>query len=264
MKNKFVFLSHGFQACRYDMLKIKHYFANYRQDVRFYVAKDNEDKTTDDIATLGINFAKEVEKALEIDSKAGTIESISFMGHSLGGLIIRAALPYLSHFKPYFKAIMTFSSPHLGVSAGDSKLVETGFSILTSWKQFTSLKQMGLKDNDDYTKTFLYQLSKYDGLNWFEEIILVSSPQDTYSPYDSSRIQLSKVNTSSKSGIQTYGGMVENITNRMNKHKIRRVDVCMKFPKSNLDTFIGRAAHIALITDGILLDALALRYSDLM
>lgn len=263
-KHKYVFMSHGFQACRYDMIKIKHYFANCRQDVKFHIARCNEERTTEDIATLGINFAKEVEKILTVDAENDSIDTISFVGHSLGGLIIRAALPYLSQFKNHFRTYMTFSSPHLGVSAGDSKLVETGFSILTSWKQFTSLKQMGLKDNDDYTKTFLYQLSKSEGLNWFSEIILVSSPQDTYSPYDSSRIQLSKVNSSSKASSMTYGGMVENITNRLNKHKVRRVDVCMKFHKSSLDTFIGRAAHIALITDGILLEALALRYAELM
>lgn len=158
---------------------------------------------------------------------------------------------------------MSFSTPHLGVSAGDSKLVETGFNILTSWKQFTSLKQMGLKDSDNYKDAFLYHLSNQEGFNWFHEIILVSSPQDTYSPYDSSRIQLSKVNSSSKSTQDIYGSMVENINNKLRRHKIRRVDVCMKFAKSSLDTFIGRAAHIALITDGILLDALAVRYSSM-
>lgn len=159
---------------------------------------------------------------------------------------------------------MTFSTPHLGVSAGDSRLVEAGFNILTSWKQFTSLKQMGLKDNDDFSKTFLFQLSKAEGLNWFKEIILISSPQDNYSPYDSSRMQISKVNSSSKSSAEIYVGMVENLTNKMAHHKVRRVDVCFKFPKSSLDTFIGRAAHIALITDGILLDSLAVRYSEIL
>jgi hypothetical protein len=159
---------------------------------------------------------------------------------------------------------MTFSTPHLGVSAGDSKLVETGFNILTSWKQFTSLKQMGMKDKDNFKEAFLYQLSHQDGLNWFQEIILVSSPQDTYSPYDSSRIQLSKVNSYNKNTQDIYGSIVENINNKLRRHKIRRVDVCMKFAKSSLDTFIGRAAHIALITDGIMLDALAVRYASML
>lgn len=123
---------------------------------------------------------------------------------------------------------------------------------------------MGLKDSDSHKDSFLYKLSNTEGFDWFSEIILISSPQDTYSPYDSSRIQLSRVNSYNKSMQEIFGSMVENINNKVKRHKIRRVDVCMKFPKSSLDTFIGRAAHIALITDGILLEALALRYAELL
>lgn len=83
-KTKFVFLSHGFQACHYDMLKIKHYFSNYRPDVRFICIKSNEEKTTEDIAQLGFNLATEVRKLIENDFVAGCIKSISFIGHSMG------------------------------------------------------------------------------------------------------------------------------------------------------------------------------------
>lgn len=83
---RYVFLSHGFQASHYDMLKIKHYFSNYRQDIRFVNIKANEEKTTDDIYELGLNFAHDVIKVLEMDYIAGKIESISFIGHSMGTL----------------------------------------------------------------------------------------------------------------------------------------------------------------------------------
>lgn len=84
--SRFVFLSHGFQASHYDMLKIKHYFSNYRHDARFFCVQVNEDKTTEDIQSLGLNFAAEVKKTLEPDFLAGSIESISFIGHSMGRL----------------------------------------------------------------------------------------------------------------------------------------------------------------------------------
>jgi pimeloyl-ACP methyl ester carboxylesterase len=83
-KLKFVFLSHGFQASHYDMLKMKHYFSNYRPDVRFICIKSNEEKTTDDIGELGLNLAADVNKLLENDFVAGNIESVSFIGHSMG------------------------------------------------------------------------------------------------------------------------------------------------------------------------------------
>ena len=83
-KNSYIFLSHGFQASHYDMLKIKHYFSNYRQDARFVCIKANEDDTTGDIRELGSNFAKEVAYVLEKEFIAHSIESVSFIGHSLG------------------------------------------------------------------------------------------------------------------------------------------------------------------------------------
>lgn len=131
-------------------------------------------------------------------------------------------------------------------------------------KKFPCLKQLGLKDHSDPDKTFLYNLSKADGLGYFRHIILVSSPQDTYSPYDSSRIQVSKQNSSNLRTSQAYFDMVDNILSRIKSDALRRVDCCLKFSKSSIDTFIGRAAHISLISDGVLLEVLGVRYAPLL
>ena len=45
-----------------------------------------------------------------------------------------------------------------------------------------------MTDNKDLEKTALFELSKYEGLSWFKHIILVSSFQDQYAPFDSARI----------------------------------------------------------------------------
>ena len=121
---------------------------------------------------------------------------------------------------------------------------------------------MGLKDNEDMKKTFLYQLSKAIGLNWFEEIILVSSPQDTYSPFDSSRIQVGLKNSSNLKTSPVYEEMVDNVTMQLTCKVLRRVDVCFSFPQSTIDTWLGRAAHIALINDSVAVEAIAYRYSE--
>ena len=96
VKNKkrirYVFLSHGFQASHYDMLKVKHYFSNYRQDLRFVCIRANEEKTTEDIYDLGLNFAEDVKRVLEMDYIAGNIDSISFIGHSMGTLGLTKAV----------------------------------------------------------------------------------------------------------------------------------------------------------------------------
>lgn len=173
-------------------------------------------------------------------------------------------MPYLSKYKDYFKTYMSCSSPHLGVRSGDSKLVETGYNLLTMWKKFTSLKQLGLKDGSDAMDSFLFKLSQKEGLNWFKEIILVSSPQDTYSPYDSSRIQISMKNSSNLKMSKVYFGMVDSMMAKCKGLRLRRVDVCMKFADKSLDSMIGRAAHIALISDSMILEALATRYAQSM
>ena len=54
----------------------------------------------------------------------------------MGGIIVRAALPFLSQYKTRFQTFMTLSSPHLGkkITPGymynSSKLVDAGIWVL--------------------------------------------------------------------------------------------------------------------------------------
>lgn len=54
---------------------------------------------------------------------------ISFIGHSLGGLIIRAALPHLSKYQDRFYSYVSLSSPHLGYISNSNKVIDTGNNI---------------------------------------------------------------------------------------------------------------------------------------
>ena len=68
-----------------------------------------------DIEDMGHKLANEV--ITYIDSYFDSIEQvnkISFVGHSLGGIIIRSALMYLEELKDKLNLYMSFSSPHLG------------------------------------------------------------------------------------------------------------------------------------------------------
>lgn len=51
---------------------------------------------------------------------------LSFIGHSLGGIIIRAALPHLTEFKNKMYTFMTLSTPHLGYMYNSSSLIDAG------------------------------------------------------------------------------------------------------------------------------------------
>jgi triacylglycerol esterase/lipase EstA (alpha/beta hydrolase family) len=57
-----------------------------------------------------------------LDSKDA---QIIFIGHSLGGLIIREALQYMKWIKNNLFAMITLNTPHMGC-LGDKFLVNTG------------------------------------------------------------------------------------------------------------------------------------------
>lgn len=70
-----------------------------------------------------------------------------------------------------------------------------------------------MTDNSDLQKSFLYKLSELKGIGWFQHIVLVSSYQDSYAPFDSARIQignLAKANKASDNG-SVYIQMAQNI-----------------------------------------------------
>ena len=88
------------------------------------------------IEELGHNLASEVISNIEsCFESVDSVEKISFVGHSLGGLIIRSALTFLMDLKDKFHTIMTLSSPHLGYMQGGSKLVSAGMWFLKKWKK---------------------------------------------------------------------------------------------------------------------------------
>ena len=85
---------------------------------------------------------------------------LTFIGHSLGGLIIRASLPHLERFKDKFHGYLSLCSPHLGYMYKSSKLFNAGMWILKKWKKSTALSQLSMSDNKDLEKTALNEHSK--------------------------------------------------------------------------------------------------------
>jgi hypothetical protein len=125
-------------------------------------------------------------------SEGMIFKKISFIGHSIGGLIIRACLPHLKEFSNRLWMYISLSSPHLGYIYSTSKLIDAGIWILKTWKKSKSLEQLSLSDCKNLQETCIYKLSEFEGLNWFNHVFLVSSHQDHYAPYESTRIQLCK------------------------------------------------------------------------
>lgn len=93
----------------------------------------------------------------------------------MGGLIIRAALPYLEKFKDKMHGYLSLCSPHLGYMYKSGKLFSAGMWVLKKWRKSACLTQLSMTDNKELEKTALFELSKSEGFGWFKNIIFVSS-----------------------------------------------------------------------------------------
>lgn len=99
-----------------------------------------------DIFKMGLNLANEVSKFISECCPERHLCKLSFVGHSLGGLIIRAALPFLNEFSDKMHTILTLGSPHLGYVHNSHGLIKFGMWILRAFKKSKSLNQLSLCD----------------------------------------------------------------------------------------------------------------------
>jgi len=210
-------LVHGFQATHIDMQEIKNHIAMVVPNSVFLCSCSNEGKkTNDDIEGMGENLSEEIYDFFDDDEDVGDhVTKISFIGHSMGGIIIRCALPSLSRFKKMMHGFCTLSSPHLGYASCKSKLVKVGLWAMQAFNKPKSIKQLSMGDSSHIKDTFMYKVSEFKGMKWFKHIMLFSSIQDGYVTFDSARIQIFK-NTSlydNASKADHYVEMAGNILN---------------------------------------------------
>ena len=116
-----------------------------------------------------------------------------------------------------------------------------------------------MSDNSDLRQTFIYQLATNNSLELFKNIVFVGSGQDTYAPYDSARVNISPKTSNDIKGC-VYTEMVQNMLSGITAKSITRVDVNFAIEKKNLDSFIGRTAHIKFISDTDTLRMVVERY----
>ena len=95
-------------------------------NILFLSSKSNEDSTNGDISDMGRRLATEVINYINEWCPNDKLGRLSFIGHSLGGIIIRSALPHLSNYSDKMYLYMSLSSPHLGYMYNSSKLIEAG------------------------------------------------------------------------------------------------------------------------------------------
>ncbi|XP_069660701.1 protein FAM135A isoform X1 [Haliaeetus albicilla] len=259
---------HGLDGNSADLRLVKTYIELGLPGGRidFLMSERNQNDTFADFDSMTDRLLDEIIQYIQIYNL--TLSKISFIGHSLGNLIIRSVLTR-PRFKYYLNKLHTFlslSGPHLGTLYNSSALVNTGLWFMQKWKKSGSLLQLTCRDHSDPRQTFLYKLSKKAGLHYFKNIVLVGSLQDRYVPYHSARIEMCKTALKDKQSGPIYAEMIQNLLLPVLQNKecnLVRYNVINALPNT-ADSLIGRAAHIAVLDSEIFLEKFflvaALRY----
>lgn len=86
---------------------------------------------------------------------------MNFIGHSMGGIIARAAIKHLvKKYYDKFGFFCTLSTPHLGYLNGVDGMIKAGLWAILKFKPIKSLQQLKMDDSKDFRKSYLYKLSK--------------------------------------------------------------------------------------------------------
>ncbi|XP_057958995.1 uncharacterized protein LOC131151678 isoform X1 [Malania oleifera] len=264
---RIVVFVHGFQGHHLDLRLVRNQWLLIDPKAEFLMSEVNEDKTSGDFREMGLRLAQEVtsfvRKKMDKSSRSGVLRSIkiSFVGHSIGNIIIRTALAE-SIMEPYLRYLHTYvsiSGPHLGYLYSSNILFNSGLWLLKKLKGTQCIHQLTLTDDPDIQNTFFYKLCKQKTLESFRNVILLSSPQDGYVPYHSARIELCQASSwdYSKKGkvfLEMLNNCLDQIRAPSTEHRMfMRCDVNFDTSSQgrNLNTIIGRAAHIEFLESDI-------------
>ncbi|KAK8473117.1 hypothetical protein PHAVU_001G063050 [Phaseolus vulgaris] len=250
-----------------DLRLIRNQWLLIDPKVEFLMSETNEDKTSGDFREMGQRLAKEVisfvKKKMDKAAKYGNLGDIrlSFVGHSIGNLIIRTALAetMMEPFLRYLHTYVSVSGPHLGYLYSSNSLFNSGLWLLKKLKGTQCIHQLTFTDDQDIQNTFLYKLCKQKTLDHFRHIILLSSPQDGYVPYHSARIESCQAasHDNSKKGrvfLEMLNACLDQIRSNPSERRVFiRCDVNFDANSygKNLNSLIGRAAHIEFLESDI-------------
>ena len=98
----------------FDVKYFKNTISVAMPDALLLSSEANEENSDMDILQMGEKLSQEIEEFMKENCPGPELGRLSFIGHSLGGLIIRAAIPFLDKYKPKFHGFLTLCTPHLG------------------------------------------------------------------------------------------------------------------------------------------------------
>ena len=246
---------HGLQGNQFDLrlyrIHLEMCLPGYRFE--FLMSQNNQADTFCDFNLMTDRLQDEVLEHLK-DRRLPA--KISFFTASLGAIIVRNLLtrPGIVHLLPRLCLFMTICGPHLGTQH-QTGVVSAGMWFLRKYYQSQSLLQLSLKDTPEPNDSFLFRLNHRPTFRHFSHVVLVSSTQDRYVPFQSAKLMPCGSNSDNSVLKQVMDDMCANVLQEMEQAKVNmvRVTVHHSLP-TNTDSVIGRAAHIAMLDNELFVE----------
>ena len=247
---------HGLQGNQFDLrlYKIMLTLALPQTHLDFLMASSNQSDTFCDFNVMTDRLLEEV--LTHVREMAAPPDKVSFIGHSLGSIIVRSLItrPEFASLHPKLHLYFSICGPHLGTKYQNG-IVSVGMWAVRKWYNSKSLLQLSLKDAPTPTDSFLYHLSESPSLEGFRHVVLMTSPQDKYVPYHSAKISCLGNDSSFQSDVTLR--MMQNVLEPLRQARVNlvRISVDHSIPTS-ANSVIGRAAHIAMLDNELFIEKL--------
>lgn len=254
---------HGLEGGSEDLAPYRNYLRLLlpNSNLKFLLSESNRLETWADFNQLADNLINEIFAYIELCSTPPS--RISFVAHSMGGVIVRCLVSKqrASPIVPLFHTLLTLNSPHCGLLY-NQRAANWGVALLQWWKQSSSLQQLTFRDAVAFRDTFLYKLSRNKAFANFRYVLLVGSYQDLYVPHHSALIETCKAARKDPSMQGTiYEEMVSSMHESVaasSKHttliKYTVIPSMANVPRTH--QVIGKAAHVAVVDDDLFIEKL--------
>ena len=63
-----------------------------------------------------------------------SLSKLTFIGHSLGGIIVREALKHLKSYSKHFHGYVSLGSAHLGYMYNSTSIIDAGMWLIKKFK----------------------------------------------------------------------------------------------------------------------------------